>query len=91
MLKPEQRAIVDFLVREKSISTRQVRSLLGCDIKEAYDRLKRSGACIMSNVMPEMLRIACYRGFYCLRYSCLHCMGGSGLRYGYFLLRYLHS
>jgi hypothetical protein len=25
----------------KSISTRQVRSLLGCDIKEAYDRLKR--------------------------------------------------
>lgn len=27
--------------RGVSISTRQVRSLLGCDIKEAYDRLKR--------------------------------------------------
>lgn len=51
MLKPEQRAIVDFLAREKSISTRQVRSLLGCDIKEAYDRLKRLAlAGIVKNV-----------------------------------------
>lgn len=51
MLKPEQRAIVEFLVREKSISTRQVRSLLGCDIKEAYDRLKRLAlAGIVKNV-----------------------------------------
>nr|DAP67517.1 MAG TPA: multiple antibiotic resistance protein MarR/DNA family protein, HTH motif.67A [Caudoviricetes sp.] len=51
MLKPKQRAIVEFLVREKSISTRQVRSLLGCDIKEAYDRLKRLAlAGIVKNV-----------------------------------------
>lgn len=51
MLKPEQSAIVDFLAREKSISTRQVRSLLGCDIKEAYDRLKRLAmAGIVKNV-----------------------------------------
>lgn len=51
MLKPEQRAIVDFLARDKLISTRQVRSLLGCDIKEAYDRLKRLAlAGIVKNV-----------------------------------------
>lgn len=51
MLKPEQRAIIEFLAREKSVSTRQVRSLLGCDIKEAYDRLKRLAlAGIVKNV-----------------------------------------
>ncbi|WP_437889326.1 hypothetical protein [Phytobacter sp. V91] len=41
MLKPKQQAIVDFMAAQKTVSPRQVRRLLACDIKEAYDRLKR--------------------------------------------------
>ncbi|MCK6677644.1 hypothetical protein [Enterobacter asburiae] len=41
MLKPKQQAIVDFLTVSKKATPQMVRQLLSCDIKEAYDRLKR--------------------------------------------------
>ncbi|GAL60334.1 hypothetical protein EV102420_36_00090 [Pseudescherichia vulneris NBRC 102420] len=40
-LKPKQRAIVDFIETNGPATPRQIRKLLGCDIREAYDRLKR--------------------------------------------------
>lgn len=50
-LKPKQQAIVDLLTVKKTATPRMVRSLLSCDIKEAYDRLKRlSMAGITKNV-----------------------------------------
>lgn len=50
-LKPKQQTIVDYLTVKKIATPRIVRSLLSCDIKEAYDRLKRlSMAGITKNV-----------------------------------------
>lgn len=40
-LKPKQKAIVDFIETNGPATPRQIRKLLGCDIREAYDRLKR--------------------------------------------------
>ncbi len=40
-LKPKQKAIVDFIAANGPATPRQIRKLLGCDIREAYDRLKR--------------------------------------------------
>lgn len=40
-LKPKQKAIVDFIEANGPATPRQIRKLLGCDIREAYDRLKR--------------------------------------------------
>jgi len=40
-LKPKQKAIVDFIETNGPATPRQIRRLLGCDIREAYDRLKR--------------------------------------------------
>lgn len=40
-LKPKQKAIVDFIEVNGPATPRQIRKLLGCDIREAYDRLKR--------------------------------------------------
>ena len=41
VLNPKQQAIVDFLTASKKATPQMVRQLLSCDIKEAYDRLKR--------------------------------------------------
>lgn len=40
-LKPKQKAIVEFIEANGPATPRQIRKLLGCDIREAYDRLKR--------------------------------------------------
>lgn len=40
-LKPKQKAIVEFIEVNGPATPRQIRKLLGCDIREAYDRLKR--------------------------------------------------
>ncbi|WP_238084487.1 hypothetical protein [Pseudescherichia vulneris] len=40
-LKPKQKAIVEFIAANGPATPRQIRKLLGCDIREAYDRLKR--------------------------------------------------
>lgn len=40
-LKPKQKAIVEFIEANGPVTPRQIRKLLGCDIREAYDRLKR--------------------------------------------------
>ena len=40
-LKPKQKTIVDFIEANGPATPRQIRKLLGCDIREAYDRLKR--------------------------------------------------
>ncbi|POT99533.1 hypothetical protein C3369_16435 [Escherichia sp. ESNIH1] len=40
-LKPKQKTIVDFIETNGPATPRQIRKLLGCDIREAYDRLKR--------------------------------------------------
>ncbi|WP_313105289.1 hypothetical protein [Pseudescherichia vulneris] len=50
-LKPKQKAIVDFIEANGPATPRQIRKLLGCDIREAYDRLKRLGmAGIVKNI-----------------------------------------
>ncbi|AMO49169.1 Hypothetical protein AKI40_2780 [Enterobacter sp. FY-07] len=40
-LKPKQKAIVEFIEANGLATPRQIRTLLSCDIREAYDRLKR--------------------------------------------------
>jgi len=40
-LKPRQKDIVEFIEANGPATPRQIRKLLGCDIREAYDRLKR--------------------------------------------------
>lgn len=50
-LKPKQKAIVKFIETNGPATPRQIRKLLGCDIREAYDRLKRLGmAGIVKNI-----------------------------------------
>ncbi|WP_336852805.1 hypothetical protein [Pseudescherichia vulneris] len=50
-LKPKQKAIVEFIETNGPVTPRQIRTLLGCDIREAYDRLKRLGmAGIVKNI-----------------------------------------
>ncbi|UGS47893.1 hypothetical protein JMT66_09745 [Kosakonia cowanii] len=50
-LKPKQKAIVEFIETNGPATPRQIRKLLGCDIREAYDRLKRLGmAGIVKNI-----------------------------------------
>ncbi|HDR2531068.1 TPA: hypothetical protein QCI12_001197 [Enterobacter roggenkampii] len=50
-LKPKQKAIVEFIEANGPATPRQIRKLLGCDIREAYDRLKRLGmAGIVKNI-----------------------------------------
>lgn len=50
-LKPKQKAIVEFIDANGPATPRQIRKLLGCDIREAYDRLKRLGmAGIVKNI-----------------------------------------
>lgn len=50
-LKPKQKAIVEFIAANGTATPRQIRKLLTCDIREAYDRLKRLGmAGIVKNI-----------------------------------------
>jgi predicted HTH transcriptional regulator len=50
-IKPKQKAIVEFIETNGPATPRQNRKLLGCDIREAYERLKRLGmAGIVENI-----------------------------------------
>ncbi|POU03503.1 hypothetical protein C3369_06660 [Escherichia sp. ESNIH1] len=50
-LKPKQKAIIEFIEANGTATPRQIRKLLACDIREAYDRLKRLGmAGIIKNI-----------------------------------------
>ncbi|XUV82745.1 winged helix-turn-helix transcriptional regulator [Enterobacter sp. TMH.L2] len=40
-LKPTQMQIIEFIKKNGPTTPRQIRTLLGCDIREASDRLKR--------------------------------------------------
>ncbi|ARD60175.1 hypothetical protein Y71_09710 [Kosakonia radicincitans DSM 16656] len=66
MLKPKQKAIVEFIEAHKVATPRQIRTLLACDIREAYDRLKRLRmAGILKNIgkprHPEYRLARCWR------------------------------